>query len=172
MAGGVIYDYARGRCVRLDDITWDPATSTLGLDHRAASGVPEREFTGTRAGDQLSGTFIQGGQSVPWSVQRQWPHGLWTSGSSIPQYATFSMSATGKWEWGGMASDPWQGKTFGAVATGVAERWDSWPVVVSGATINFPAGGTASLTNKTMQGTSGAQSWVATRATDGIPWGS
>jgi beta-glucosidase len=170
---GMVYDYASGRWVRLDDIVWDAATSQLVLYHRSAAGLPEREFVGTRAGDQISGTFTENGQSIPWSVERQWPHGYWTSGAPAAELASFAISASGKWEWAGVAPDPWQGKTFLSKASGMTERWDAWPVSVSGATINFPAGSTAtlSLSGATMQGKTGTQTWVATRATDGVPWG-
>jgi Glycosyl hydrolase family 1 len=169
---GMIYDYAYGLWIRLDDVTWDPAASKLVLYHRPVSGLPEREFVGTRTGDVISGTFSEKGQSIPWLVERQWAHGFWTSGTGVPppQFAPFALTATGKWEWGAMAPDPWQGKRFGAMATGMAERWDTWPVVVAGTTINFPGGSTGSLSGKTMQGTTGTQTWLATRATDGIPF--
>jgi beta-glucosidase len=170
---GMVYDYGYGRWLRFDDIQWDPAKSALVLYHNPAGPIPAREFVGTRAGDQLSGTFTENGQSIPWSVQRQWPHGFWTSGATLPEYASFALSAIGKWEWGGgVAPDPWQGKTFLSKGVGLTERWDPWPVVVSGTMINFPAGTSATLAGKTMQGKSGTQTWVATRATDGVPWGS
>jgi beta-glucosidase len=169
---GMVYDYDYARWVRFDDIVWDAAKSALVLYHNPAGPIPAREFTGTRSGDQLSGTLAENGQSIPWLVQRVWPHGFWTSVSSLPEYAAFALSATGKWEWAGATPvpDPWQGKTFLSKGVGITERWDPWPVVVSATTINFPAGTTATLTGPTMQGKTGTQTWAATRAVDGVPW--
>jgi Glycosyl hydrolase family 1 len=79
---GMIFDYAARRWTRLDHIRWDPAKRTLEFSHLAKAASPERHYVAVAYGDQLAGTYAEGGNVTPWQANRVLAHAVWET--SLP----------------------------------------------------------------------------------------
>jgi beta-glucosidase len=153
---GMIFDYAAGRWVRLDDVVFDAATRTLSLFHRGKATVPSREYTAVATGDRLAGTFVEAGQSRPWQVDRVLPHGAWGTITGLPLSAIV-LSNIGKWEDKAIASpEVWTGRAMtpsGGMLDAVTVLDVSWTGSVLTLTGPIPH---AQLGNRTVTLTSNA----------------
>jgi hypothetical protein len=170
---GMIFDGRLRRWARLVQLDWDPATGQISFFHPLWNGIPEREYTGARSGDDLSGTFSEaGGPARPWQALRIWLDGVWNGNTP---FTLFSFSGTSLWEAplpSGL-TDRWLGKLPDGSGTGwrpcLGVAFDGKNLTV---TLEPPGSKahphklSATLTGQTLQGKGSFAAWKATRAPD------
>jgi len=176
---GMLFDGGLRRWIRLEEVSWNPASGQLTLFHPPSAGAPEREFSASLVGDNFEGAVTQGGQTTGWAVFRSWLEGLWNGGPA--PFETFSFTTLSRWElpgpppgleiWQGMAftqgggTRPWRLFEAVTVTQSTVRVWELGSQVVVG-TEQLRA----TLNRDTMTGiiTAGNVPWQATRASDDV----
>jgi beta-glucosidase/6-phospho-beta-glucosidase/beta-galactosidase len=169
---GMVFDGASRRWVRLAEVTFQPATQTIAFFHPAEAGLAEREYSGTLAGDDFTGDFVEAATVHTWQATRVWLDGVWPA-TGFSQLLVFA--GTNQWEAALPAGTAarWLAKSYDA---GQAEGWTRFAAtrfdgtnlklwLTDEAALGAPDL-TGTVTGQAMQGTVAGTTWTATRADD------